>query len=277
MIEIAAFFMLISGSLSNWNGNSTAKISSEKEIFLTEKISVRESNFDLQVTVKDKIFVFGKAKGTLDKIKVGMNVLPFCQAPENEVNPNEFSKVTWKKLKDGSIQIQSSYNPWPSTLSWIVYADGRLKMEASAPPTELVNARWLGLGFNFPDQMLNQISWNTGSVGGGEWKNQNYIPMANPEIEIESQKSGFFQQVRSVRLDFESVSLEVNAENTEVVFGLGDNPSQDNSYPKLKSDMVFLFNRPNQQLEKPSQSPSGDTDSKSTQLKTPLVLWFHFQ
>lgn len=242
-----------------------------------DKISVRESNSELQVTVGEKIFVFGKAKGTLDKIKVGMHVLHFSQAADSKDFENTFTKVTWKKLKDGSIQIQSSYNPWPKSLSWIVFEDGRLKMEASAPPSDLVDSRWLGLGFNFPDQLLNLITWKSSGADMGQWKNLNYVPMADPELEILAENEGVFKPIRSIRMEFETVILEVITETSGVFFGLWENHYLPNTYLDLNTDMVFLFNQPIQDPKNTIQSPSGNSIPGQIMSQDPLVLWFHFQ
>lgn len=247
------------------------------EIFPDEKISVRESTTELQVSVGNKIFVFGKAKGTLDKVKIGKNVLHFSQVADKEGGPYTFSRVLWKKLKDGSIQIQSSYYPWPKILSWTVYADGKLKMDASAPPLDIVNSRWLGLGFDFPDQMLHQLSWNSIGSEVGNWKNQNYVPMADPEVELPNNGLGIFQPIRSLRMEFEYVILDVNTQTSGVFFGLGENENFDSNIPRLNTDMIFLFNKPIQDPDKIVQSPSDSISSRQIQSQDPLVLWFHFQ
>jgi hypothetical protein len=244
----------------------------QTEILPAEVISVRESTTELQVAVGDKIFVFGKAKGTLDKVKVGMHVLLFSQAADQKGDPNTFSTVKWKKLKDGAIQIQSSYNPWPKTLTWTVFANGKLKMDASAPPDDIVNSKWLGLGFNFPDQMLNQLSWHSVGIEVGSWKNLNFVPMADPEIEIPKEGWGVFQPIKSVRMEFETVILDVSTKTSGVFFGLGENENLDSTIPKLNADMIFLFNKPIQNPEIVVQPLSKISSSGQILSQDPLVL-----
>jgi hypothetical protein len=241
------------------------------------KISVRESNVELQVAVGNKIFVFGKAKGTLDKLKVGMHVLHFSQSSADQTGSSEFSTVTWKKQKDGSILIKSSYKPWPHSLSWTVLTDGRLKLEASSPPAEISNTKWLGLGFNYPDRMLNQISWNSLGPEVGIWKNSHFAPMSDQDVEIEEDIEGFFMPIRSVKMEFESVVLDVSTEALGIFFGLGDFKNSDLSKPKQASDLVFFFNQPLPESEKPLQSPSDQSSSSPNRPKEQLVLWFHFR
>ncbi|WP_157963160.1 hypothetical protein [Algoriphagus litoralis] len=238
---------------------------------------MRESNVELQVAVGNKIFVFGKAKGTLDKLKVGMNVLHFSQSSMDEASSNEFSTVMWKKQKDGSILIKSSYKPWPNSLSWTVFADGRLKLEVSSPSSEISNSKWAGLGFNYPDQLLNQISWNSSDSESGNWKNLQFTPMADPTLEIEGNPTGFLMQIRSVKMEFESVILDVSTETSDIFLGLGDYQNPDSSYPTAVSDLVFYFNPPLQEIDKPLQSPSDQSSFRPNQPKEQLVLWFHFR
>lgn len=251
------------------------------ENFPIDKISVRESTVDLQVSVGHKIFVFGKAKGTLDKVKVGMHVLPFSQVPGDQGNESSFTKVSWKKLKDGSIQIQSSYNPWPLGLTWTVLANGELKMEVSSPPQNYANESLLGLGFNYPDHQLMQVSWKgdkpLSHEGQGHWKNQNFIPLAETGQEIKHSPDSLFHQIQSLKLEFESVKLEVRTENQGVHFSLGQVENQTANYPKINADLGFFFK---QAVDKTDHLPQTTTEIKpvnNSLSSNPLVLWFHFQ
>lgn len=248
---------------------------------LENQITVRESTTELQISVGESIFVFGKAKGTLDKVKVGMHVLPFSQSAGAEINQSTFSKVSWKRLKNGSIQIQSSYNPWPATLTWTVFANGDLKMEASAPPIHTAEVGWLGLGFNFPDRMLSQVSWKNGQSSSDPnssiWKNSSFTPMADPALEMTVDVKGFFQPVQQVKLEFETVTVDIRSETSGVFLGLGHPENQDNTFPKINSDMAFLFNQQGSRSISLPQAPSEGSIVENTVSLNPLVLWFHFQ
>lgn len=271
-------FFLIIFLISPFLSSSFSEISVGYSVFHgSDKISIRESNYELQISVGDRLFVFGKAKGTLDKVKVGMHVLAFAQDSESGTNFNSFTSVSWKKLKDGSVQIQSSYKPWPNSLLWTVYENGQLKMEASSTPEGFQNTNWLGLGFNFPDQALKQISWESSGAGFGQWKNLDYLPMADPEVELPTFQQGFFQPVQAVKLEFETITLNIVIEATGVFLGLGKDQLCQNSFPQLTSDLAFLFNQPLPSSEKVLQSSSVNSPVKPFMSKNPLVLWFHFQ
>jgi hypothetical protein len=253
----------------------------KRETVSVNKISVRESTTELQITVGDALFVFGKSKGTLEKVKIGMNVLLFSQAPLADLNQSTFGKVAWKKLKDGSIQIQSTYSPWPSSLTWTVLADGRLKMEAHAGSNSYASGEWLGLGFNIPDLMLNQVRWSSGSAGDqrntGVWKNSRFTELADPTLELTPETDAFFQAVKEVNLDFEKVSVTVQSESPSVFFGLGRLTRPNPDYPSIPSDLAFLV--PVQALAPAlsNQVPSGPSAEEPSISQNPLVLWFHFK
>jgi hypothetical protein len=278
IIKVLFLWVLKVNSLSNFDHYFTSSLDlDQSENSFTNRISVRESNDELQVSTGDKIFVFGKAKGTLDKVKVGFDVLPFSQVADIEDNSNKFSKVSWKKLKDGSIQIISSYQLWPRSLIWTVYPNGQLKMEASGSSSDFKNAQWLGLGFDLPVQLLNQITWSDAGSGLIQWKNPNFFPMANPENESKIGNQGFFQPIQTIKLEFESITLDVSTETEGVYFSLGDGSDNERPIPNLKTDLAFFYNHPFVNAELIRQTPSGNRPERQVSVENPLVLWFLFQ
>lgn len=277
-LHFIVFMILLLSPIAAIHNNVIPKLAFDfSKTVPSNKISVRESTTELQVTVGEKIFVFGKARGTLDKVKVGMHVLHFSQVSNNEGNYSTFTKVSWRKLKDGSVQIQSSYRPWPHVLTWTVLEIGLLKMEASAPLADFSDLGWLGLGFNYPDQMLYQVSWDSAGAGFGQWKNQHFTPMASPEIEILSEDSGFFQPFQTAKLEFEAVTIDVSTETAGLFLGLGQSYARISAMPLLKSDLAFLFNQPEIQATMEPQTPTALGSSGQGVSSSPLVLWFHFQ
>lgn len=278
IIKILLFCPFYEGTTSSFGIEENSKSVSTLDNFKPlDKISVRESNLELQVSVGSKIFVFGKAKGTLDKVKVGMNVLYFTQVPNSEWGKTTFTNVSWKKLKDGSIQIQSSYIPWPQVLTWTVFADGLLKVEASEPPVDFLDAGWLGLGFNYPDHALSQISWNSTENDFGQWKNKNFTPLSNPEIEVQVENSEFFQPILTVKLEFEEISIDVRTETSGIFLGLGQSSKGEKFNPIINSDLVFLFKKSNSLSDIQPQAPSDNLTTLKSISGVPFVLWFHFQ
>lgn len=282
-ILLVFFLLFLEGSRKSFVPNSDfsgSKFLKNKD-FSLDKISVRESTVDLQISVGDKIFVFGKARGTLEKVKVGMHVLPFSQVPGSQGNESTFTNVSWKKLKDGSIQILSSYNPWPMSLAWTVFASGELKMEASAPPLNSLNDEWLGLGFNYPEHQLYQVSWIGKSAlqpdKSGQWKNENFVSLEDSGQKTESEPTAFFQQIQTVKLEFESVIVDVRTDNSGVYLGFGNPENQVSNFPKMNSDLGFLVKQAKAETDTHPQTTSVNGHGKNTVSLNPLVLWFHFQ
>ncbi|MBC6367940.1 hypothetical protein [Algoriphagus sp. AK58] len=243
--------------------------STEEKGFNAEHIKVRESTTELHVQVGEKLFVFGKSRGTLDKVKIGMHVLTFAQVPGTEGMDSGFKTVSWKKLKDGSIQIQSAYVPWPSTLTWTVMGSGHLKMEANGN-FDLKPAASIGLGFDFPNQELMTLDWNAKGQVNGVWSNNQdgsdkFDPFFLPGIE-------------RVNLKFEAVALAIRSETPNLILKVGDLKNQ-SSIP-TKSDLSFLFAGPESSIsllstfDAPSGLPSA-TSSKDLTV-SPMVLWFDF-
>jgi hypothetical protein len=245
-------FLLSSLILDNF-GDINSK---NAPIVQTNPVTVRESTVDLQVRVGDKIYVFGKSQGTLDKVKVGMQLLTFSQNQKIEGINADFKQVTWKRLKDGSVQIQSSYEPWPSLLTWLVLPDGRLKMEASSSQKPGILMDNIGLGFDLPEMELKSMAFN----------NQVF------NIDERDPASNFFN---TVNFEFDYVKLSIQSEvsvlamNTHFI-------TKDSNQP----DVVISFPSANS-LPGEATAP-GLTVSESLSPKpvsknlSKMILWFDF-
>lgn len=233
-----------------------------------ELIKVRESTTELHIKVGERLFVFGKSKGTLDKVKIGMHVLTFSQIPGTEGLESGFKAVTWKKLKDGSIQIQSFYSPWPATLTWTVLASGRLKMEAKGS-FDFQSSPTLGLGFDLPNYELKTLNWNTKSIGQGIWNGH--------QEGNETSKFLVLQGIEKVNLAFESVGLAISSDTPDLTLRIAD--LKDHSSETLKSDLSFLLEGlPNGNSRLEAETPSAASNKtlpKPLELSL-MTLWFDF-
>lgn len=209
------------------------------------RISVRESTVDLQVRVGERLFVFGKASGNLEKVKVGMNVLEFVQSSQIEGLNSSLKKVEWKKQKDGTILIRSSYEPWPSQLSWIIDELGQLKMEVS--PNTIKNT---GLGFDIPESDLRKLVLDS--------KEENQL--------------GVTKSFHSAEIEFSEVSLKLKSASGEMLVSTSFIQPQ-----KGKSDLIFSFPGISEPSDLPLQSPGDGQKQKATSTSVqPYILWFDF-
>lgn len=232
-----------------------SNIEFSSEIWEDNSPTVRESTIDIQVRVGEKLFVFGKAKGTLDNVKVGMHLLNFAQNPSiSGVNAN-LNQVTWKKLKNGAIQIQSSYQPWPNFLTWMVLPDGKLKMEALAAESSQSSLANLGLGFDFPEAELKKMELNNQSL----------------PITYEMNGAKFF---KNVTFEFANAKLNIQSEFDELVFN-------SNFSKKESREADFVISFPGDYLSQDLQSAPGvafgANGRPSTETINKMVLWFDFQ
>jgi len=223
--------------------------------FLSENSPVvRESTTDIQVRVGEKLYVFGKAQGTLDKVKIGFHVLHFAQNPSIAGINSNFHTVSWKKLKSGAIQIQSSYQPWPSFLTWLVLPDGQLKMEALSSETHGRSLAKLGLGFDFPEEELKNISLN------------NQLLPISPES-----KNSF--SFKNASFEFDNVKLSIISELSDLE--LNTHFSSENSE---NADIVISF--PDEKFSQGAPSSPGPVSGKADKISSDqinrMVLWFDF-
>lgn len=223
----------------------------DKNPFLARKnesatpITVRESTIDLQVRVGERLYVFGKASGNLEKVKVGMHVLDFAQSSQIEGMASYLKKVEWKKQKDGSILIRSSYDPWPNALSWIVTQQGLLKMEVS--PASMEKS---GVGFNFPESDLKEFSLDN-------------EPKPTRELAKDFQKA---------EIKFSEVSLILHSASGK----LGVETDFEDSKGE-RSDLVISFPPSLTLPETTIQQPRSASKSQHVGSNpAPIILWFDF-
>ena len=196
--------------------------------------------------------MFGKAQGTLDKIKVGMHVLHFAQNPKIAGTQADFHQVTWKKLKDGSVQIQSSYKPWPAQLTWLVLPTGQLKMMASSSIHDSEGIKEMGLGFDVPEEELRKVS------------------LDNRELDFQMQ-NGESSPFNTAKLEFDYVSLLIQSVANPLTLN-----SNFKEYNAEMPDLVF--HRPAGILSVEPAIP-GAASKQSTSIKSVdnMILLFDFQ
>jgi hypothetical protein len=260
LVQVALKFILLTFLLDLIPMNET-------DLFSSGPISVRESTVDFQIRVDHKIFVFEKANGNLEKVKVGMHVLPFAQVPKIEGLESSFKNFTWKRTKDGSIQIRSFYSPDSAILIWTIFQDGRLKFEAVGE--NLKNQDFLGLGFDFQEDGIKHVNWENSIQEPGEYSFESVSDKGNV-LEVQS--------FSVLNLDFNEVKVGVKTETPQSHFRISadDNNQGHNSIVNLN----FLFySLPNQSLSEEPGTPNSmsvDSFSKGNFDRDPIVLWFDF-
>ncbi len=263
-------------------------------------ITVRESTRDLQMTVGDKIFFFGKSHGNLEAVKVGQNVITIAQTTAPEGVDASLEEVTWKKLDDGSIQIKSGFKPYPREVIWTVYPSGKLKMEASAPNFYGKNLDLVGLGFSYPEEKVKSAQWigngpfrvwqnRLKGVEFGLWEKEYNNTMTGYSFEklIYPEFQGFHSNFHALKMETEEGTIEVKTETPGIYLGMFKPEFPEDSSPgtkpvQPKSDLSFLY----------KITPIGTKFKLATELgpasqqgfglghygddEYPLILWFDF-
>ena len=175
-----------------------------------QTIRVRESTQDFQVAVGETLYIFGKEKGNLMLVKIGMRFINFSQNTEEGHFSSAIQKLTWKRMKDGEIQIRSTYQTNSNVLTWTVFPNAELKMEISS--LESV-ADLQGIEFFFPEEKVEKTQWigeasNESSEVGtfGLW-------IKNPKDLLEA--TSIDNQLK-VALDFHALLLDTDDGSIEV-------------------------------------------------------------
>lgn len=232
-----------------------------------DSISVRESTVDLQIRVDHKIYVFQKANGNLEKVKVGMHVLPFAQIPKIDGLESSFKNFTWKRAKDGSIQIRSFYGPESASLVWTIFKDGRLKFEAQAD--KLGSHEFLGLGFDFQEGGIRHVNWKNTIQEPGEYSFESIRDKRNV-LEVQS--------FSVLNLDFNEVKVAVRTETPQSHFRISSDGNDQDHNSIINLNFLF-YSLPDQSISIEPSSPNskkGDVVQSGNLLKDPIVLWFDF-
>ncbi|MEB2779270.1 glycoside hydrolase family 2 TIM barrel-domain containing protein [Algoriphagus sp. C2-6-M1] len=257
-------------------------------------ITVRESSIDIHVAVGEKLFVFGKARGNLQVVKVGRKVVNFSQATDVEGMSSALLNVTWKQLKDGSIQITSTYSPYPKTLTWTVVASGELKMEASSPDSL---ADLQGIGFNYDEEKVIRAKWigngpyrvwanRLKGVEFGLWEKEYNNTMTGYSFEqlVYPEFKGFHSDFHALLLETEEGAIEVRSETPNLFLGLFKpafpKGSSEGTKPALpQADISFLYKIPpmGTKFHKGYEmmSPVGE-NTLGEERASAMVLWFRF-
>lgn len=267
--------------------------SNEIEIY---PIKVRESTADVQVEVDGKLFFFGKKSGNLELVKVGRRFFYLSQNPKLEGVRLEPTKVSWKKLQDGSIEIHSSFqNQW-GDITWTVLPNAQLKMEASISQIPTPSKELLGVGFHFPDSLIVKADLITDGpyrvwknrregVGFGLWEkkyNDTQTGYSFEDLQYPEFK-GYYSNFHAAKLITHEGEIEIKTETPGIFLSLfkpkyppestlGVMPTQ------TESDLSFVYDIPAMGTKFHLGAEMGPVQNEShDRTIIPLILWFNFR
>lgn len=266
--------------------------SGEIEIY---PIKVRESVNDLQIEVDGRIYFFGKKYGNLEMVKVNRKFIYLNQNPQIEGHGEQEAKVSWKKIKDGSIQIKSVYENYPKELVWTVLPTSELKLEISPADTSQLDQELLGIGFNYPDSLVKSAKliadgpyrvWKNRRRGSnfGFWNKEYNDTQTGYSFEnlIYPEFKGYYSNFHAVQIITTETEIDIRTETPGLFLSLFKPKFPENSttgvMPKqTQSEISFLYDI----------TPIGTKFHKgnemiSNQIRTelnlePIVLWFRFR
>lgn len=274
-------------------GNHRYFDSNEIEVY---PIKVRESIADLQVEVEGKLFFFGKKSGNLELVKIGRKFFYLSQNPVLEGIDIEPEKISWKKKKDGSIEVSSSYQDERGYLTWTVLPNGQLKLEVAISQLNWKGKELPGVGFNLPDSLIQKVdlisdgpssvwSYRREVVEFGLWEkiNQKIQEEGNLEENQFPEFKGEYANFHAVKLTTQEGEIEIKTETSGIVFSLFKPllPTLFTSglqKDQLRSDLSFhydnfAFRTKNSLIMEPEATNVNESD---LDLK-PLILWFNFR
>ena len=286
--------------LTNWTYPLRNPAEANKKYFNTGEIEiypikVRESVNDLQIEVDGRIYFFGKEYGNLEMVKVDRKFVYLNQNPQIEGHGEQQAKVTWKKIKDGSIRIKSVYENYPKELVWTVLPTSELKLEISPADTSQLDQELLGIGFNYPDSLVKSAKliadgpyrvWKNRRRGSnfGFWNKEYNDTQTGYSFEnlIYPEFKGYYSNFHAVQIITTETEIDIRTETPGLFLSLFKPKFPENStigvMPKqTESEISFLYDIPpiGTKFHKGIEMIS---NQNRTELNLePIVLWFRFR
>lgn len=134
-------------------------------------ISVRETGDAVTAAVPGLEITFAKADGTLFSVKRNKGEVSLTGGPKPVGVPSKISGTKWGKDAEGNFTFEISTDNFPSKMTWTLFKNGLLKLEASPLQRGVSNIDFLGISFNYPGEKCTGVRW----MGGGPyrvWKNR---------------------------------------------------------------------------------------------------------
>lgn len=158
-----------------WSWPIIQPIEKAKELVLTklDEFEVETSETDkLIIASVDKLIIsFNKKDGTIQNIQNKNGKISFSGGPVPVGVNSKIKNVKWGKNKKGNFKIEILYSNYPHKITWIVYKNGLLYLEAGSLQKGLEELDFVGISFNYPEEKCKSISW----MGRGPyrvWKNR---------------------------------------------------------------------------------------------------------
>ena len=134
-------------------------------------ISVRETGDAVTAAVAGVEITFAKADGTLLSVKNRKREVSLTGGPKPVGVSSKITETKWEKDAEGNFSFETSTDHYPSKMTWTLFKNGLLKLEASPLQRGVSNIDFLGISFNYPEEQCTGVRW-MGSGPYRVWKNR---------------------------------------------------------------------------------------------------------
>ncbi len=278
------------------------KVLGEYRRIARQPLAVEEEDGLLSMTAGERRFVFDMRGQYLREIWLQDSLLSFAQASETVQGiESQKGRAYYDWNSNGSVTVTFESDPYPSTMNWTVYADGRLKMEASAPNSRLKPLEYLGIGFDVNELKVEGVKW----IGDGPyrvWNNRlkgvefgiwektynntqtgySFDDLVYPEFK------GYHSNLYALRIQMTGPDVIIRSQTPGLFFNLFQPEYPENSTPGVKppfpkTDISFLYAIPGIGTKFHSAKQMGPNGRPIASLARaedegyPIVLWFDFK
>lgn len=266
-----------------------------------EPIRIEETSDRLNVKASGTTFMFNKKNGFLEGItRPDGNNISLSGGPQPVGVESEVKNVLWKMDKNGNFVLTAKYTSYPKEVQWRLFPNGNLRMEASPMELSKGNIDYIGITFDYPENMVKSIDW----IGNGPyrvWKNRmqgpefglwhkeynNTVTGSDYDHLIYPEFKGYYSHFYGLKLHTEEGSFRIYSEIPDLFLRLYT-PAEPEEvaggvYPSFPGgDISFLYEIPaiGTKFKKADRlGPSGhqgEITSRNGDENDPMILWFDF-
>ena len=277
-----------------------------KEKWFNEKTDISnpvrwmENETTISVSAAEMTIRFDKISGEIINLENKKGQIPFSGGKPTGIK-SAVKEINWQTTSNGDFRLNINYEIYPKSLTWSIYKDGAIRLEASPLQTRKSGLEFVGISFKYPEHLCKGIRW----IGNGPyrvWKNRlegnqfglwekaynNTVTGESFDNLVYPEFKGYHDDLYWLELQSADSDFQIFSETPNLYFQLytpkeaqhnkgGVNP------PFPNGDLSFLYEIPaiGTKFKEASQLGSGsqpgeiryhqDNDSD------PIILWFDFR
>jgi hypothetical protein len=136
-----------------------------------KEISIQENENAVNATINGLEISFSKGDGMLLSVKNKNGEVSFHGGPVPAGVESKITGTQWEKDSEGNFVFEISTDNYPEKMTWTLYKNGLLKLEASPLQRGIANVDYIGISFNYPEEKCTGVKW-MGSGPYRVWKNR---------------------------------------------------------------------------------------------------------